>query len=98
MACDSPSEDLLEVELVNRKNVLKLCAWANCTENIFSMLLDKPYTQKNQQTNRPFPIRQTYKFENNFSTTGKSFLNLVKFSDDFVGRISITDRANIVVI
>ena len=25
------------------------------------------------------PIRQTFKFENNFSTVGKSFLNLVKF-------------------
>ena len=25
-----------------------------------------------------FPIRQTFKFENNFSTVGKSFLNLVK--------------------
>ena len=24
------------------------------------------------------PIRQTFKFENNFSTIGKSFLNLVK--------------------
>ena len=24
------------------------------------------------------PIRQTFKFENNFSTVGKSFLNLVK--------------------
>ena len=28
--------------------------------------------------NGPFPIRQTFKFENNFSTVGKSFLNLVK--------------------
>ena len=26
----------------------------------------------------PSPIRQTFKFENNFHTIGKSFLNLVK--------------------
>ena len=33
------------------------------------------------------PIRQTFKFENNFSTVGKSFLNLVKLSSLVVNYI-----------
>ena len=36
----------------------------------------KKYTERITMDHSP--IRQTFKFENNFSTVGKSFLNLVK--------------------